>query len=165
MASSLAQQLAQVRSYNTAQISSAKAASKAQSASYLFPPHVASTQDFQTLQALGEIGWEELSQSDNTFSKWDQVTGAGDLLFGESSRELDRLMKSKVENEEIDRAISEFFSLSGGNLLDRSTGKCIEWLVRRFKIHQHNVEVVLSAFMPYHETQEFARMLQLLDLT
>ncbi|UZJ57293.1 hypothetical protein CBS101457_006613 [Exobasidium rhododendri] len=164
MASSLSQQLAQVRSYNSAQLGNAKSASKAQSASYLFPAHIASTQDHYTLQSLGANGWEELSQNDNTFLRWDQATGAGDLLFGESSRVLDRLMKSKEENEELDGAITQFLQLLGGNLLDRSSGKCIEWLVRRFRIHEYNVEAVLSTFLPYHETQEFARMLQLLNL-
>lgn len=164
MASSLSQQLSQVRSHNAAQLGNAKSAAKVQSASYLFPPQVASLQDFQTLQALGENGWDELSAYDTVFSKWDQATGAGEVLFGESSRGLDRLMKTKEENRSLDSTIAEFFSLSGGNLLDRSTGKCIEWLVRRFRVHEYNVEMVLSAFMPYHETQEFARMLQLLNL-
>jgi U3 small nucleolar RNA-associated protein 10 len=164
MASSLSQQLAQVRSYNSAQLGNAKAASKAQSASYLFPPNVASTQDLHTLQALGANGWQELLQLDTVFSKWDQITSAGELLFGDASRSVDRLMKTKDENEELDRAISQFMQLVGGNLLDRSTGKCLEWLVRRFRVHEYNVEIVLSTFMPYHETQEFARMLQLLDL-
>ena len=164
MASSLAQQLSQVRSYNAAQLGNAKSAASVQSASYLFPTHTAASQDLYTLQSLGANGWEEVRQLDNTFSKWDQATSAGELLFGESSRGLDRLMKGKEENEELDRAISAFFQLAGGNLLDRSTGKCIEWLVRRFRVHEYNVETVLSAFMPYHETQEFARMLQLVQL-
>ena len=164
MASSLAQQLAQARSYNASHLESAKSSAKAQFASYLFPTNVAATQDLQTLQALASNGWEELMQLDATFTKWNNATGAGDLLFGDSSRELDRLMKTKEENEEIDRAIADFLRLSGGSLLDRSTGKCLEWLVRRFRIHEHNVENVLTAFMPYHETQEFARMLQLLKL-
>lgn len=164
MASSLAQQLSQVRSHNAAQLGNAREAAKVQSASYLFPPNVASSQDLQLLQALGANGWEELIDSDAIFSKWDNATGSGELLFGTSSRDFDRLMKTKEENEQLDRAISNFLHLVGGSLLDRSTGKCLEWLVRRFRIHQYNVEMVLAAFMPYHETQEFARMLQLLNL-
>ncbi|MCO5589750.1 hypothetical protein L7F22_043719 [Adiantum nelumboides] len=164
MASSLASQLAQVRSHNSARLAGGKAAQRVQAKSYLFPASIASSQDYQTLHGLALNGWDELSADDASFSKWNDATGAADLLFGDSSKDLDRLTKTKEENTEIDNAITELLYLIGDRLLDRSAGKCIEWLIRRFRAHEYNVETLLSAFIPFHESAEFARMLSILEL-
>ncbi|PWN33765.1 uncharacterized protein FA14DRAFT_161451 [Meira miltonrushii] len=164
MASSLASQLAQVRSHNAGRLAGGKAAQRVQAKSYLFPASVASSQDYQTLHGLALNGWDELSAEDASFNKWNDATGAADLLFGDDSKDLDRLTKTKEENAGIDDAISDLLYLIGDRLLDRSAGKCIEWLIRRFRAHEYNVETLLSAFIPFHESAEFARMLGILEL-
>lgn len=85
------------------------------------------------LHGLASNGWEELAGADAALSKWGQTSGVADLLFGDASRDLDRLTRGKEENVMIDRAVAGFFAAVDDSLLDRSCAKCIEWLVRRFR--------------------------------
>lgn len=132
MASSLSQQLGSIRSHNADRIGTEVSKARALSTSYLFPAKVASSQDLQTVHGLGTNGWEELCLNDANLDRW-ASTEQGMLLFGPSSKDLDRTMATKEENQQIDAAVSEFFARVGGSLLERSTSKCIEWLVRRFR--------------------------------
>lgn len=77
---------------------------------------------------------------------------------------MDRLMLPKEENDAIDKAVKEFLHLASPFLLSKGASKCLEWLVRRFRIHEFSVEDVLAAFLPYHDTQQFARMLSICKL-
>jgi U3 small nucleolar RNA-associated protein 10 len=39
------------------------------------------------------------------------------------------------------------------------------FLLRRYRIHVHNVEAILAAFLPYHDSSHFARLATLLSLS
>lgn len=158
MTSSLAAQLANVRSHNAERLTSS--ASLVKHTSYLFPPKTAAQQDLFTVHALGASGWTELSSEDASLQKWSQSS----LLFGDESRGMDRLMLPKEENDAIDKAVKEFLHLASPFLLSKGASKCLEWLVRRFRIHEFSVEDVLAVFLPYHDTQQFARMLSICKL-
>lgn len=158
MASSLAAQLANVRSHNADRLTSS--ASLVKHTSYLFPPKTAAQQDLFTVHALGASGLTELSAQDASLQKWSRSS----LLFGEESRSMDRLMLPKEDNEAIDQAVKEFLYLASPFLLSKGASKCLEWLVRRFRIHEFSVEDLLAAFLPYHDTQQFARMLSICKL-
>ncbi|KAJ1026239.1 hypothetical protein NDA18_003896 [Ustilago nuda] len=158
MTSSLAAQLANVRSHNAERLTSA--ASLVKHTSYLFPPKIAAQQDLYTVHALSASGWTELSSQDASLQKWPRSS----ILFSEESRSMDRLMLPKEKNETIDKAVKEFLHLASPFLLSKGASKCLEWLVRRFRIHEFSVEDVLAAFLPYHDTQQFARMLSICKL-
>jgi U3 small nucleolar RNA-associated protein 10 len=158
MASSLAAQLANVRSHNASRLASS--ASLVKHTSYLFPPKTAAQQDLFTVHALGASGWTELSAQDASLQQW----SSSSLLFGEESRGMDRLMLPKEDNDAIDKAVREFLYLASPFLLSKGASKCLEWLVRRFHIHEFSVQDVLAAFLPYHDTQQFARMLSIAKL-
>ncbi|WFD19216.1 snoRNA-binding rRNA-processing protein utp10 [Malassezia caprae] len=158
MTSSLASQLAGLRSHNAARLASASAMTSRDS--YLFTPRVAAEQDHVTVHALGQTGWEQLMDEDAVLAQWPH----GDLLFGEQSVHTDRATLPKSANAEIDTAVAEFLYLVGPRLLSRSAAKCLEWLVRRFRIHVYSPREVLRAFLPYHLTPQFGRMLQLVPL-
>ncbi|SPO26583.1 related to UTP10 - nucleolar protein, component of the small subunit processome [Ustilago trichophora] len=158
MTSSLAAQLANVRSHNAERLTSS--ASLVKHTSYLFPPKTAAQQDLFTVHALGASGWTELSAEDSSLQKWSSST----LLFGDESRSTDRLMLPKEDNDAIDKAVNQFLHLASPFLLSKGASKCLEWLVRRFRIHEFSVEDVLAAFLPYHDTQQFARMLSICKL-
>jgi len=158
MTSSLASQLAGLRSHNAARLASASALTSRDS--YLFTPRVAAEQDHVSVHALGQTGWEQLMDEDAVLAQWPH----GDLLFGEKSIHTDRTTLPKSANAEIDAAVTEFLYLVGPRLLSRSAAKCLEWLVRRFRIHIYSPREVLRAFLPYHLTPQFARMLQLVPL-
>ena len=97
---------------------------------------------------------------DATLAQWPH----GELLFGEQSIKLDRTTLPKSSNDEIDAAVRELLYLLGPVLLSRSAAKVLEWLVRRFRVHEYSPRDVLHAFLPYHLTPQFARMLQLIPL-
>ena len=40
-------------------------------------------------------------------------------------------------------------------------GAAIEWLIRRYRIHERNVDAIMSCILPFHDTPFFARMLQI----
>ncbi|KAN0059869.1 snoRNA-binding rRNA-processing protein utp10 [Thecaphora frezii] len=155
MTSSLAAQLANVRSYNAERLSASSTISS--KVSYLFPPRAAVQQDLLTVHALATSGWNELCADDATLAHWSK----GNLLFGDESRQKDRLMLPQEENDEIDAAVREFLQLVGAVLLAKGASKCLEWLVRRFRVHEFSVEDILAAFLPYHDTPQFARMLSI----
>ncbi|EST04888.1 BP28, C-terminal domain protein [Kalmanozyma brasiliensis GHG001] len=158
MTSSLAAQLANVRSHNAERLTSS--ASLVKHTSYLFPPKTAAQQDLFTVHALGASGWTELSSEDASLQRWSRSS----LLFGDESRNMDRMMLPKEDNDAVDRAVKEFLHLASPFLLSKGASKCLEWLVRRFRIHEFSVEDVLAAFLPYHDTQQFARMLSICKL-
>jgi U3 small nucleolar RNA-associated protein 10 len=42
--------------------------------------------------------------------------------------------------------------------------KCLEYMIRRFKIHVFNVEAAMTSALPYHSTTEFVKLVQLANL-
>lgn len=42
--------------------------------------------------------------------------------------------------------------------------KALEYLVRRFNVHERNVAALMHAALPYHATNEFVRIVQILRL-
>jgi U3 small nucleolar RNA-associated protein 10 len=42
--------------------------------------------------------------------------------------------------------------------------KALEWLVYRFNVHQFNVDALLAVGLPYHDTNTFARLLNVVEL-
>ncbi|WFD34754.1 snoRNA-binding rRNA-processing protein utp10 [Malassezia cuniculi] len=158
MTSALAAQLAGIQSHNAARLASSAALTKRDS--YLFPARVAAEQDYYAVHALGVSGWEQLVHHDDALRHWPHAN----LLFGDQSIRTDRTTLPESQNAEIDNAVSELLYLIGPVLLSRNAAKVLEWLVRRFRIHEFSTRALLSAFLPYHLTPQFARMLQLLPL-
>ncbi|OTF76561.1 hypothetical protein BLA29_012608, partial [Euroglyphus maynei] len=59
-------------------------------------------------------------------------------------------------NEQIDEflfQISKYFQLT-------DTHKVLEYLIQRYHIYEYNVDSLIGAFLPYHETRIFIRLLQ-----
>ena len=73
-------------------------------------------------------------------------------------------MKTKEENAKIDESITKCFRLLGPYFLLPATHKFLEFLIRIYKINEFNHDVVLLAMLPFHETNVFVRMLQLVPV-
>lgn len=158
--SALASQLAGLRAQQAPAARLSNAGGITARDSYLFPARLAAEQDYETVHALAVTGWEHLVDEDAALASW----AHGDLLFGDGSVRMDRATLPASTNAEIDAAVREFLYLIGPVLLSRSAAKCLEWLVRRFRVHEFVPRDVLRAFLPYHATPQFVRMLQLLPL-
>ncbi|KAG5996087.1 hypothetical protein E4U43_002924 [Claviceps pusilla] len=155
MATSLAAQLAQIAANSKATLN-VKAQKAAHSKSLIWEPRVAATQNYQSLFTICYSGFEELCQLDNRFVRFQST------IFSEDSQTQDRTQLSIADNEELDRHIEAFLRLTGSRLRLMPAIKAIEWLVRRFRIHEENTALVLMTFLPYHTIPAFATLLSIL---
>ena len=48
--------------------------------------------------------------------------------------------------------------LLSGYLLERRAQKVLEFLVRQYGVHRHNVDALMRCALPYHESPIFARV-------
>ncbi|KAF7321073.1 U3 small nucleolar RNA-associated protein 10 [Mycena chlorophos] len=156
MASSLAAQLAQGASLNTNAL--VDRSRRKATESYLFTGREADQHDLDTIHALGHNAFRQLCTLDAKLDEYEAP------LFSDSARATDRTMLTLEEGVELDRAIDALLPLLGPYLTEGLTGRALEWLVRRFRINEFNVDAVLALFLPYHESPHFAKMLSILHL-
>ncbi|KAF8064012.1 hypothetical protein FPV67DRAFT_198389 [Lyophyllum atratum] len=154
--SSLAAQLAQNASLNAAILVDRSRRKSAES--YLFTGREADQHDLESIHALGVNGLLQLATLNPSLRKFE------DQLFSEYAKSIDRTLLPAEANAELDTGIASFLGLLGPYLMDAPTGKVLEWLVRRFRINEFNVEAVLSLFLPYHESTHFTKMISILHI-
>ncbi|KAK4685034.1 U3 small nucleolar RNA-associated protein 10, partial [Tremellales sp. Uapishka_1] len=153
---SLAQQLAGIASADASRLTSKFGAPS--SKSYLFPPTIAAEHDLDAIFSLGQSGFEELLELDPLIGEFE------DKLFSEHSKRTDRMLLNQEENRQLDISLQRCLRRLGKWIGIMAGGKCIEWLVRRFRIHEMNAEILLQVFLPYHDSPNFTRMLAILNL-
>lgn len=155
MATALQQQLAAISAKSTDQLN-LKAQKQRHAKSLLFEPREAATQSFDTLFQICGEGFDDLCALDARFR------GFSSNLFAPSSVEVERELLNKKENDELDIVVGQFFGLVCGRLLLRPALKCVEWLIRRWKVLEHNVDTLLLAFIPYHGHDVFPTLMSIL---
>lgn len=128
-------------------------------ASLLFDPKEAASMDRSTFFALGCTGLEELLGIESAFLEFQST------LFSPASMTLERSVQSKEVNEKLDAGISLFLTRLCPYFLLKPAHKCIEWLVHRFHIQLYNADSLLACALPYHDTNVFVRVLQLLKIS
>ncbi|KAJ2807696.1 snoRNA-binding rRNA-processing protein utp10 [Coemansia guatemalensis] len=153
MATSLASQLYRMR--NVDRSLSTQRAQKTR-ASFLFDGRQAADMDNQTVFDIGQDGLRELQQINVRFSSY------ATTLFSVAVKDLDRVQQTREENQKLDESIRGFLFLLAPHFLTRPAGKALEWLVRRFRIHEFNTRDVVAAFLPYHETKAFLALLTIM---
>ncbi|CRK47790.1 hypothetical protein BN1723_007770, partial [Verticillium longisporum] len=124
--------------------------------SLIFEPRVAATQSFQALYTICLEGFEELCQLDPRFRPFALT------LFSEQSQSEDRTQMTAGENAELDAKIEAFLRLAGSRLRLMPAIKAVEWLIRRFQIHEDNTKALLTTFLPYHSIPAFVTLLSIL---
>lgn len=90
--------------------------------SYLFTAKEAAQHDLESLHALA-LSALPADTDLIRFSK----------LFGDSSKDLDRALLTKEDNEKLNKLIKDYLALLSPNLLSARSGRILEWLVRRFR--------------------------------
>ncbi|KAF8425871.1 armadillo-type protein [Tirmania nivea] len=155
MASSLAQQLQRIAAASVNTVS-AERQKQLHSVSLLYTPGQASTQDLTTIYSIAVEGFRELVELDPALRKYERS------LFSPSSISVDRFVQTKADNLELDRSIDDFLGLIGPRLLLKSAIKALEWLVRKFRIHEQNTTSLLLTFLPYHGHPVFTRIISII---
>ncbi|KAF9248497.1 hypothetical protein DTO027I6_8628 [Penicillium roqueforti] len=158
MASSLAAQLSQIAAKSAHELD-LKAQRVLHSQSLIFDPKVAGTQDFDAIYDICYDGFRELCSLDPRFTEFDRT------IFSEQSKAEDRSQMNVAQNKELDTVVEAFLALVGGRLQLSPAVKAVDWLVRRFRIHEFNTTAVLLTFLPYHTTPLFLNLLSILPET
>ncbi|WVN90881.1 uncharacterized protein L203_106124 [Cryptococcus depauperatus CBS 7841] len=154
--SSLAEQLQNIASLDADRLSSAYGAPSGKS--YLFPPDVALGHDLDSIFDLAQSGFDELFSLDPGLEEFQED------LFSEAAKRTDRMIMSKEENDILDTILEKCLRRLGRYVSFMAGGKCIEWLVRRFRVHEMNAEAILKVFLPYHGASNFPRLLAILNI-
>ena len=152
---SLASQLASIARSSTHALD-LKAQKAAHSQSLLFEPRIAGTQSFHALYQLCFEGFRELCLLDSRFLPF------GKSIFGEQSVTEERQHMTAEENAKLDTVLERFLELVGSRLLLKPATKAVEWLIRRFRIHEYNTGCLILTFLPYYSTSIFATLLSIL---
>ncbi|CZS94034.1 hypothetical protein WAI453_001374 [Rhynchosporium graminicola] len=155
MATSLAAQLSVIAA-NSENSLNLKAQKAKHSKSLIFEPRIAASQSFDTIYTLCHEGFQELCLLDGRFLEFQRD------IFSEQSQEEDRSQMNAAQNSELDRRLEAFLGLVGGRLRLTPAIKAVEWLVRKFKIHDHNTSFLLLTFLPYHTLPVFTTLLSIL---
>ncbi|KAL9929308.1 HEAT repeat containing 1 homolog l(2)k09022 [Glossina fuscipes fuscipes] len=127
-------------------------------ASILFDSKEAATKGRRTIYDLGVSGLEELNILNPSFQQFKMT------LFNEATLQIERAVERKDVNELLDCNIRKFFCYLSPYFPLRPTHMCLEWLIRRFQVHEYNRNDLMALILPYHETNAFVKVLQTLRL-
>lgn len=155
MATALQKQLAAIAASSTHQLD-LKAQKSAHAKSLLFEPKVAASQSFENVYLICYEGYRDLCALDSRFLSFSKS------LFSEQSKVEDRTQMNKEENKKLNNILEAFITLVGPRLLLKPAQKAVEWLVRRFRVHEYNTQCLTLAFLPYHSTPLFLALLSIL---
>lgn len=125
--------------------------------SILFNPKDAADIDIDTIFSLALSGLEILIGKEERFGNYKST------LFGHKSRELDRELMGVDKNNQINNDISSYLRLLSDHFELVAARRTLEYLIRRYKIHIYNAEELILCTLPYHDTHEFVRIVQLID--
>lgn len=156
--SSLKDQLVQISANNATVALDRKRRQKLHSASLIYNPKTASTQDYDFIFENAVDALEELGEIDSRFRIFSKT------LFSETSTSIDRNLQSKEESSSLDTTINAYLMLVSSKWHLAPTLHATEWLVRRFQIHICNAETFLLSTINYYQTPVFKRILNLIKL-
>jgi len=126
--------------------------------SFLFQARDAADTDTQTIYNLSKNGLSELMRLNQSFAVFDKT------LFGRMPDPSQVLNMADDVRKRLNGTIHLFLKLLSPYFLNVAAHKCLEFLIRCYSIQENNVESVIECILPFHETNEFARMLKLLNL-
>ncbi|KAJ3173673.1 HEAT repeat-containing protein 1 [Geranomyces variabilis] len=127
-------------------------------ASLLFNAKQAADIDIDSLFAIGRTALADLATHNPAFADFDQT------LFSESFKSFDRTLQTKEDNAKLDQSIARFLRLLSPHFLLQSCFRALEWLLRRFRINEYNIDLVMECVLPYHETKQFVQVVGVLAL-
>ncbi|TIA89581.1 hypothetical protein E3P99_02017 [Wallemia hederae] len=151
--SSLQDQIAQLASHDAARINK-----PSKRDSYLFQPNQAAELDMGDIHLLAIGGFDQLKELDTSFQDFESS------LFSDSLRDLDRTSLNQSQVDELNTTLNRFLIKLSPHLPTRAAAKVLEWLIRKFRVHEFNIDATLIAFLPYHDSTSFSKILQLLKL-
>ncbi|CAI5465431.1 unnamed protein product [Closterium sp. Yama58-4] len=126
--------------------------------SLIFEAKEAADVDAETILHMAQAGLAELVAMDARFKPFLST------LFSPASLHTDRDDEPPDVVAALDRSIDAFLMLLSDALLLPASHKALEYLIRKYRVQQCNVDSLVLAALPYHETSLFVRIVQLLSL-
>ncbi|KAG2433890.1 hypothetical protein HXX76_008243 [Chlamydomonas incerta] len=155
MASALAQQLQALQKQRQPALAPALKKGKP---SLLFDAQKAADVDLQTIYDLATQGLEELVRLEPRFRPFRES------LFSRASLDINPEMQTAEFLSRLDESIGSFCLLLTNHFLAPPAFKALEYLIRRYRANERNVDALLTAALSYHATNEFVRLVQTLAL-
>ncbi|KFB38442.1 AGAP009004-PA-like protein [Anopheles sinensis] len=152
MATSLAAQLQRLAAPQTSVLVESR-----RKASILFDTKEAASKDREVIFDIGLSGLEELIQLNGAFARFEET------LFDRNAMDLQRSVEDQAMNAMLDANVRKFFFHLSPYFMLQPAHKCLEWLIRRFNVHQFNRRDFVNFILPYHETRMFVRCIQTLQ--
>lgn len=126
-------------------------------ASLLFEKKEAAKLDRETVHKIGISGLNELRKLDSIFESSEE-------LFDETNLNIQRTLLSKEENEVLNGKLNRLLLLLSPYMQHFACQQALELLVFRYQIQSYNATALLMAFLPFHETNFFGRIIGILDI-
>ena len=126
--------------------------------SFLFDGKEAADIDVETIHALATNGLEELITLEPTFAEFESS------LFSESCKTFERTVETRHVVQQVDTALARFLRKLSPFFLLKPAHKCLEWLIRVYRIQACNVNSLMECVLPYYETKLFTHVIQLIPL-
>ncbi|GFR47970.1 hypothetical protein Agub_g9794, partial [Astrephomene gubernaculifera] len=155
MASALASQLQALAQQRQPALPSALKKGKP---SLLFDFQKAADVDLQTIHGIACQGLEDLVRLEPRFRIYRET------LFSRASLEINPELQTNEFLAQQDESITAFCFLLTNHFLAPAAFKALEYLIRRYKANVRNVDALMTAALPYHATNEFVRLVQVLAL-
>ncbi|EKX47067.1 hypothetical protein GUITHDRAFT_50349, partial [Guillardia theta CCMP2712] len=123
--------------------------------SFLFTSSEAADLDGDAIHSIGLSGLAELEKQDPSLHKYEK------LLFNRSPSTFHRENQSYDAMKSINQSIKSLLKALAPYFLLRPTHKILEFLIRCYQVHEHNLDDLLLCCLPYHTTPQFVRLVQL----
>jgi hypothetical protein len=114
--------------------------------------------DTDTVYELGYNGIIELSRLEAKLIDYIPK------LFSSTSKYHNRQTKTDEENKTLDTVVNKFIVELVPYFLTKHVHKIMEYLIKIFKVNVYNGKVLCLAFLPYHESKYYAKLIQNVNL-
>lgn len=125
MSSSLAAQLAQRNTLDSARLATSQ--SLKHPPSFIYSPRHAASVSTADLHDIASNAYDQLIAIDPFFERYQQK------IFGEEAKRTDRSGLTHDENAKLDVVLEKVIRAMGKHMLLKPAGVVLEWLVRRFR--------------------------------
>lgn len=128
-------------------------------ASIFYDAKKAASIDVEEIFDAAVIGLRTLEQYDDRFQPFSES------ILHSSSQSFQRELKTAEENVAIDKEIRSLMELLMLFPSDNSTHVILEYLIRRYRINEFNVNVFIQHMIPVHNSQVFKKILDICKLS
>ncbi|VDM08208.1 unnamed protein product [Wuchereria bancrofti] len=126
--------------------------------SLLFDKKEASSLYVENALQIGRAGLAELRKVDPKIALKEED------LFDDAAVNVQRALLTKEENMVLNEKLERIIIQLSAYLHHLSAKQILEWLIFQFHVQSFNAETLFIAFLPYHNSNIFGRLLSILDL-